>query len=362
MTSARAIAPGVASDVAPVKIRIADARDVAAMDDYVDAHSKGALFHRNGWAAAARAAYGFEDVSLIAIRGDHVVGVLPLIDVRARLLGRSLISTAYAVGGGPIGDDDAIVAALADEAAALGAARRVNYVELRSDCALGPDWLEKSGVYASFELALHADEDAQLASIPRRRRAEVRKAIKAAAAGELCVRYTRETDEFYALYAKALRNHGTPVFPKAYVDALFAAFSRDIEISIADYKGEAVAALLSFYDGDRVMPYYIGALSRARAAPITEYLSWTLMRRAVSKGCAHFDFGRSKVNSGPYNFKKLWGADPKPVTYRCKLIGATALPDVNPNNPKFAAFVSMWRRLPAPVANRLGPLLSANFP
>ena len=38
-----------------------------------------------------------------------------------------------------------------------------------------------------------------------------------------------------------------------------------------------------------------------------------------------FDFGRSKVGSGPYHFKKLWGADPNPVTYRCKLIGAASV-------------------------------------
>lgn len=358
MRSALAITPSDAS----VRVRVADPDDAAAMDAYIDAHPQGTLFHRNGWAAAAHAAYGFEDVSLVAFRGGDVVGLAPLIDVRAPLLGRSLVSTAFAVGGGPIGDDDDVVRALADEAAALGAERRANYVELRANPALSPDWLEKSGVHATFNLPLHADKNAQLASIPRKRRAEVRKAIKIAEAGDLRVRYTRELGEFYALYAASLRDLGTPVFPKAYVDTLTDAFSEKTEITIADFKGEPVAALLSYYEADRVMPYYIGASARSRTAPIAEFLYWTLMRRAVSKGCAFFDFGRSKVGSGPYHFKKLWGADPKPVTYRCKLIGAKALPDVNPNNPKFASFVAMWRRLPAPVANRLGPMLSANFP
>ena len=141
------------------------------------------MFHRSGWAAAAKAAYGYQDLSLVAYRGDAVAGALPLIDVRAPLLGRSLVSTAFAIGGGPIGDDDGVVAALCDEAAALGAARRANYVEVRSNPALGPDWLEKSDIYASFEIPILSDEDAQLAAIPRRRRAEIRKAIKAAASG-----------------------------------------------------------------------------------------------------------------------------------------------------------------------------------
>ncbi len=358
MRAALAAAPRAA----PLIVRFARDVGAAAVSVYVDAHPEGTLFHRSGWAAAANAAYGFEDVSLAALRGDIVVGLLPLIDVRAPLLGRSLVSTAFSVGGGPIADDDDALAALADAAAAMAAERRANYVELRSDAALGEDWLVKTGVHASFQLPLPENEDENLAMIPRKRRAEIRKAIKAADAGDLRLRIAPDTDEFYRLYAASLRDHGTPVFPKTFLDALVGAFSDRTEISIAEFHGEPVAALLSFYDKDTVRPYYIGATKAARNVRAAEYLYWSQMRRAAARGCAQFDFGRSKIGSGPYHFKKLWGAEPTPVVYRCKLIGARDLPDVNPNNPKFAAFVSMWRRLPAPVANRLGPFLAANFP
>ncbi len=356
------VAVATAAYDAPVTVCLARDVEASAVAAYVNGHPEGALFHRNGWASAAKAAYGFEDVSLAAFRGENIVGLLPLIDVRAPLLGRSLVSTAFSVGGGPIADDPVAIAALCDEAAAIGADRRVNYVELRSDAAPGEDWLEKTGVHASFELPLPADENENLAMIPRKRRAEIRKAIKAADAGDLAIRIVRDTDEFYRLYATSLRDHGTPVFPKTYLDTLVRAFADCTEISIADFRSKPVAALLSFYDKDTVRPYYIGALKEARNARAAEYLYWSQMRRAAAKGCVRFDFGRSKIGSGPYHFKKLWGAEPKPVAYRCKLIGARDLPDVNPNNPKFAAFVAMWRRLPAPVANRLGPVLAVNFP
>ena len=343
-------------------VRHATQTDAGAIDAYVRAHGEGTIFHRGGWAAAAKAAYGYDDATLVAMRGDDVAGVLPLIDVRAPLLGRSLISTAFSVGGGAIADDDDIIAALAAEAAALGAERGVNYVELRNSHALGPEWLSKTGVYASFELPLPQDESENLAVIPRKRRAEIRKAIKSAEAGALRVRASHDTEEFYALYALAMRNHGTPVYPKTFLDTLAGAFRDCVEIHIADFHGEPVAALLSFFDGDVVRPYYIGAAPAARDARAAEFLYWSLMRSAVAKGCRRLDFGRSKIGSGPYHFKKLWGAAPQPVEYRCKLIAARALPDVNPNNPKFASFVSMWRRLPLPLANRLGPILAANFP
>ena len=57
------------------------------------------------------------------------------------------------------------------------------------------------------------------------------------------------------------------------------------------------------------------------------------------------------------------GALYKLDTYRLETIAseAKALPNVNPNNPKFAAMSSVWRRLPLPIANVAGPLLARHL-
>lgn len=346
---------------ASLTISIAGADCADAWDEYVAGHKLGTFFHRFGWARLVEETYGYAAKSLVAKRAGSVVGVLPLTLVRAPLLGRSLVSTAFTVGGGPLFDDDTVLKALAAEAGAIGQAEKVNYIELRSDAPLSSDWLEKSGIYADFELPLPDNEKENLAMIPRKRRAEIRKAITAAQKGALSLRIITDPDEFYGLYAISLRDHGTPVFSRKFLKNLLAQFAGDTEILVVDYEGAPVAALLSFYTGSCVLPYYIGALPAARQARGAEYLYWCLMRRAAERGITQFDFGRSKVGTGPYHFKKLWGAEPQPLTYRCKLIEAETLPDVNPNNPKFARFVSVWRRLPLPIANTLGPVLAANF-
>lgn len=82
---------------------------------------------------------------------------------------------------------------------------------------------------------------------------------------------------------------------------------------------------------------------------------WDVMRRAASRGCHLFDFGRSKLGTGSYAFKRNWGFEPKPLHYRYHLRAGAGIPDNNPLNPKYRLFVAAWKRLPLPVANLLGP-------
>lgn len=345
-----------------VVISLAAPSDHADWDRYVAGHEGGRFFHLSGWGEAIEAAYGYEPLYLCARRGAAIVGLLPLIDVRASLLGRSLVSTGFTIGGGPIGDEEGVLRALCEKAAVLGEERGVQYVELRGGNAAPTDWVVKSGKYASFEAPIPADEDDNLKAIPRKRRAELRKAIAAQEAGELNVCCGDDLDGFYKLYANSLRAHGTPIFPKKFLHALANAFRDKIEISFVERHGEAIAGLVSFYFKDRVLPYYVGAASDARDMRAHDLLYWSLMRRAAARGAAVFDFGRSKEGSGPYRYKQLWGMEPRPLSYQYKLIGAKALPDVNPNNPKFKYFTKAWKLLPLPAANFLGPLVASNFP
>ena len=346
---------------APTDIAEFGERDRDAWRDYVDAHPDATLFHDLRWADAVTAGYGHQSRHLVARRGGAIVGVLPLTLVNAPLLGRSLISTAFAVGGGIVGDDATVVEALGAAALDLGRREKVNYVELRGGPPPGAGYVGKTGVYASFEKTLPTDVEAIKAWLPRNRRAEVKKALRIDEPNENSFRTTNRTRDFYRVYAPAVRNLGTPVMPQKFLAALKVNFGDALEIGLVEHHGEPVAGLISFWRRDRVMPYYIGADKKARDIRAYDYLYYKLMRRAVERGVRIFDFGRSKVGSTHFATKTYWGFEPAPVTYHVGLVRAKSVPDVNPNNPKFSAFVKIWRHLPLPVANVLGPILARNF-
>ena len=119
---------------------------------------------------------------------------------------------------------------------------------------------------------------------------------------------------------------------------------------------------MSFYFRDEVLPYYAGDTAAARDLAANDFKYWELMRRACERGVRVFDYGRSKRGTGSFDFKKNWGFEPTPLALRIPAAArATAIPQNNPLNPKYRALIALWRRLPRPLVNALGPILTRNL-
>lgn len=335
--------------------------DEIPWDKYVQKNPNSVFFHRSGWSRLINRVYGYKSYNLIAERDGCVVGILPLTCIKSPIAGRALISSGFAIGGGVIADSAQISHKILDHANALGRDLSVSYIELRSEKALFQDLPTKNTTYANFIKSLPASDAEILSAIPKKRRAEVRKAIKLQDTGKLTIVEERDVDRFFKLYALSLRDHGTPVFPKKFIDTVLSIFPEDVTVLTAEYEGRAVASLVSFYHHDRVMPYYVGAASEARGLRAFDYLYWQQMLKAKHRGSSLFDFGRSKFDVGSFGYKKTWGFEPTPLEYQYSLIDIETIPDVNPNNPKYALATKIWQKLPVPIATFGGAILARHF-
>lgn len=328
----------------------------ALWDAFVAARPTGTFFHLAAWADVMREAYRHKTHFVAAIRNGEVAGVVPLVEIKSRLFGHALISNAFCVGGGPLAVDEEARQVLLDEAAKIGRACGVDHVELR-DAAPAEGWVARSDLYAGFEREMDADEAKNLLQVPRKQRAVVRKAID----GQFRVTVDRDLDTFFALFARTVRDHGTPVFPKRFFREILRAFPDDADILTVWLDDRPLSSVLSYYFRDRVYPYYTGSDPAARIAGTNDYMYWKLMRHAVARGCRVFDFGRSKVGTGPYSFKKNWGFEPRPIAHQYLLLKGETLPNVNPTNPRYTQLIGIWRRLPIPVANAVSSFISPSL-
>ena len=311
-----------------------------------------AFFHKSGWQKVIEDAFGHKTYFVLAEDSTGITGVLPLTHVKSRLFGNGLISNAFCVSGGPACQDPNALTGLLDYAEELAKQTGAHYLELRDTRIDKPNWQVKDSLYFNFERPIEEDEDANLKQIPRKQRAVVRKALKTES---LSFTLDDTIDDFYQLYSLSVRNLGTPVFGKKYFNLLKTEFKDDCEILTVRHEGQPVSSVMSFYFKDAVLPYYTGSVVEARRLGSNDLMYWRVMRRAVERGYSIFDFGRSKVDTGPYNFKKNWGFEPRPMPQSFYLAPGQEMPNVNPTNPKYQLFISLWQRLPLPVANLVGP-------
>ena len=230
-------------------------------------------------------------------------------------------------------------------------------LELRNRSASGAGWPVKE-LYYTFRKEIDPDDEVNLKAIPNRQRAMVRKGIKEGLLSE----WDDGTERLYRVYAESVRNLGTPVFSRGYLDILREEFGDDCSVLLITHNGEDIAAVMNFYFRGEVIPYYGGSTALARTVKgVNHFMYWELMRRSRERGCTLFDFGRSKAGTGPYSFKKNFGFTPEPLPYEYYLVNADAVPDVNPLNPKYRLMIATWTRLPLPLANFLGPFLARSL-
>lgn len=331
--------------------------DAARWDAFVLDCAEATFFHRIGWREIIASVFGHPTHYLLAERGERIVGVLPLAEVRSLLFGHALSSLPFAVYGGAATTEPQARVALHEAAVALGARLGVQHLELRNRQASEPDW-PRQDLYVTFRKPILPEVEANLLAIPRKQRAMVRKAMQRGLRSEI----DAGVDRFFDLYADNQHRHGTPPYPKRYFEALRRTFGEACEVlTVLDAGGRPVSGVLSFYFRGEVLPYYAGDVEAARELAANDFKYWELMRRACERGIEVFDYGRSKRDSGSFDFKKNWGFVPEPLHYEYRLFKRQGIPQNNPANPKYRAFISLWRRLPRPVVNAVGPWIARSL-
>ncbi len=338
-------------------IDLQDARQRSAWDGFVNDQPDGSVFHLSSWGLAINSALKHGLHYLAAYRGNEIIGALPLIHVNSKLFGKSLSSLAFAVQGGPLADNANVHEMLDAAAWQLAESLGISVLEYRHQHRLRPGWTAKESTYATFRRPISASAEENLKAIPRKQRAEVRKSFDKGLTFEI----EKNADRHFRVYSESVRNLGTPVFPKKLFEALLHFYGQDADVLTVLKDATPVASVLSLYHRGEVLPYYGGGTAAARDLRANDFMYFSLMGHAAARGCTSFDFGRSKLGSGAFAFKKNWGFEVTPLCYEYRLADGAEMPDLNPNNPKYQAMVKVWQKLPLPVANLIGPFVARNL-
>jgi len=345
-----------------LELRAGLSSEDARRDAYVRAHARGTFFHLSGWRRVIEKVHGHDALDVCAWRGERLVGVLPLMLCRGFFGGRQLVSMPYATYGGPLGDERAIEEALVERGAHLARELKAKYMELR--CLEDPGLslpLAPSALYCTFLRELPRDPAQVLAQMPKKSRAEARKAREKhgleLSSGHW---YLDDLQRMFLLNKHAL---GSPGLPGAHFRAILEQFERSVFVHLVRQGEKPLSAVMSFAHGDTLIAYYAGTQPGAdRAVSASNFMYLALQEWAVERGFRRFDFCRSRVDSGAYEFKRHQGFEPTPLHYLYHLEKRRSLPSFNPSNPRTKILRSTWTKLPLWLAGALSERISGYLP
>jgi len=348
------------SAVSPAEIRTFRVEDDAERDAYVLAHAESSLFHLSGWRKAVQDAFRHEPRDLLAWRDGRIVGCLPLMRCSRLGGGSHLISSPYGVYGGPIGETAEDVAGLVEEAKRMAEKLRVGRLELRCEQDLGLG-LELSDLYVTYVTELPETPEEVLARMPKRARAEVRKARDRH--GLVLEEGSEYLDDLIRMFHSSKHALGSPGLPAKWYRALKRHLGDHLVLHMAKREGEPLACLMSFLFRDTIMVYYIGVAPGANHTySATGFACAGIQQWAIANGLKTYDLGRSRSGSGSSKFKKNQGIAPAPLHYAYHLVKSEGKPTFNPSNPKTAILQKTWRKMPQWLARQLSSPISRYLP
>ena len=344
---------------AEVHIEHATDDTAAEWDGFVAAAPGASLYHRYRWREIVREVFGRETHYLAARVGGRIAGVLPLVRLKSFLFGDFLVSMPYFNYGGIVAESEAVSGRLLEQCGALAHSLGVLHAKLRHRTPAFPA-LPCRTDKVTMLLDLPADSQVLWQSSGSKVRAQVKRPQRE---GATCEHGGAEhLADFYAVFAENMRDLGTPVYPRHFFSAILAAFPDAARLFVVRHAGAPVAAAFVIGDGRTLEIPWASSLRRANAIGVNMLLYWNILEYACKSGYGVFDFGRSTEGSGPYHFKKQWGAEPHQLYWHYWLRDGGELPKLNPSNPRYDTAIAVWRRLPLAVTNRLGPLLVRNLP
>ena len=343
----------------PVEVELLDVKHSRAVDRFVLAHPRGTPFHETRWLDLVRSSSDFESRTLVAWSGDEIRGVLPLALCAAPITGRRLVSVPYGVYGGILAKDATSIGALDEAAGMLARQLHVRYLETRylGDPATGHPSVSQ---YVTFRKELPDSPDDVLGMIPRKARAEVRKARNKHNLGFEEGRHL--LDGFYDLYCTNKRSLGSPVFRKSHFQRLMDLYGSRALLHGMVKGDELLAAVLSITSRDVVYAYYSGAAPQAGRMGVNNAMYASLMEDSVARGFKIFDFGRSRVGSGPASFKQHMGFEATPLHYQFYFPYGGRASTITPSNPKMKVPQLILSKLPMWAARLVGPSLMRHVP
>lgn len=289
-------------------------------EDFIRTHPKASVFHTTSWLTALRETYQYQPAVLCTSPpNDPLTAGLVYCRVKSWLTGNRVVSLPFSDHCEPLLDTiqerNAILLALK----ASVQAHHSNYVEIRPATEVFDGWSTFAPCRTYFQHVIDVSKgcDALFHSFHKDC---VQRKIRRAERESLSYHVGNSEpllSTFYRLFVTTRYRHGLPPQPFAWFRNLAASFGERLQVRVAAYRGNPIAAILTLEHRNTIVYKYGGSDARMHRLGGIALLFWRTIQDAHSRGLTSFDLGRSDPdNLGLIRFKNRLGADATIVSYQ----------------------------------------------
>jgi FemAB-related protein (PEP-CTERM system-associated) len=312
------------------------------------------------WLGVLSRAFGHHPILIMSQRQGRIVGMLPLVEVQSILFGKFLVSLPYLNSAGVASVEPTAIEAMINEAVRIADEMDVRYLELRHHRDVQhPKLKQRMSSKVQMRLPLPSTAEELWNGFKSKHRSQIRKGQRQGftvnwGSYEL-------VDEFYQVFSRNMRDLGTPVYSKSFFQIILDELGSEAEICcIRDGDRPIAAALLTHYRSTTEVPS-ASSIREFNSSNANMLMYWCLLKRAIERSSNVFDFGRSTIDSNTFRFKKQWGAIPSDSVWQY-YVRSGQIDAVRPENSKFSLAVRVWKRLPVPLTQLIGPPIVRGIP
>jgi CelD/BcsL family acetyltransferase involved in cellulose biosynthesis len=325
-------------------------------DSRLAANAGCSFFQGTAWAKVLQQTYGYEANYFATLAGEHLDGLLPVMEVDSWLTGRRGVSLPFTDYCDPLAAKLSAFQELFDQAVQYGRDRHWKYLELRGGKQFLSTALPSQRFYG-HELALEDDEKELSAALAPAVRRAIRKAERQGLTVEI-LQDAKGIKEFYSLQCQTRRKHGLPPQPFKFFENLqkYVLAEGGGIIILARFGARSVAGSIFFHAGRQAI-YKFGASDEGMLELRgNDLVMWEGIKYYASKGFRTLHLGRTSLaHEGLRRFKLGWGAREHSMEYFKYDLRKSAF--VTARDEAFGWYNRLFAALPLSLSRLLGAVL-----
>jgi len=336
-------------------------KDGQKWSEFIETHQNSSIYHTLEWKKVLEDTYGYKPHYLLAKNDtDEITGILPLFEVKSFIFGNRLVSLPFSYCAGALYTDMDSAAKLLDYAIDLTIEQDFDYLELKQGLSdLDESKLVKTEEYVTSILKLSKNSDDIWKNVKRDKKRGIKKAQKEGVVVRE-IRNKEELKEFYTMVLETRKGQGVPPYPFSFFENMYKYMKDSLKIFFSYYKDNPVAGGIFQLHKNKVLYGY--GMTRKEEALLKLYPMNLLIWKAIEWACKNnytmFDFGATPIKQESLlYFKSSWGAETQKVPYYYFLNRIKEPLVFNPISSRFKLMTTIWKKIPIPIAKRIGPYI-----